>query len=195
MVGQQTLDLRAVVRVHPPQPKMGTVPIYFCFYVFLCLLFPNEAIMFLVAEEVEKVKVLFICTHNSARSQMAEGYLNYRYGDFYEAFSAGTEPGSLHHLAVQVMKEVGIDISSHRSKSLEEFRGVCFNYVITVCDKAREVCPFFPGAEKYIHAGFDDPAAAERTEEERLAAFRKVRDQIISWIERNFESEEESKSS
>ncbi|MCR4432690.1 MAG: arsenate reductase ArsC [Caldiserica bacterium] len=134
---------------------------------------------------MEKARVLFICTHNSARSQMAEGYLKKRYGEYFEAYSAGTEPTSVHPLAVRVMREMGIDISEHRSKSVREFLNHHFDLVITVCDSAREACPFFPGAKKYIHAGFPDPAIIEGTEEEKLAAFREVRDQIISWIERN----------
>ncbi|MGB9833377.1 MAG: arsenate reductase ArsC [bacterium] len=134
---------------------------------------------------MEKARVLFICTHNSARSQMAEGYLKKRYGEYFEAYSAGTEPTSVHPLAVRVMGEMGIDISEHRSKSVREFLNHHFDLVITVCDSAREACPFFPGAKKYIHAGFPDPAIIEGTEEEKLAAFREVRDQIISWTERN----------
>lgn len=134
---------------------------------------------------MEKARVLFICTHNSARSQMAEGYLKKRYGEYFEAYSAGTEPTSVHPLAVRVMREMGIDISEHRSKSVREFLNHHFDLVITVCDSAREACPFFPGAKKYIHAGFPDPAIIEGTEEEKLAAFREVRDQIISWTERN----------
>lgn len=134
---------------------------------------------------MEKARVLFICTHNSARSQMAEGYLKKRYGEYFEAYSAGTEPTSVHPLAVRVMGEMGIDISEHRSKSVREFLNHHFDLVITVCDSAREACPFFPGAKKNIHAGFPDPAIIEGTEEEKLAAFREVRDQIISWTERN----------
>ncbi|MDI6868190.1 MAG: arsenate reductase ArsC [Coprothermobacterota bacterium] len=134
---------------------------------------------------MEKARVLFICTHNSARSQMAEGYLKKRYGEYFEAYSAGTEPTSVHPLAVRVMGEMGIDISEHRSKSVRKFLNHHFDLVITVCDSAREACPFFPGAKKYIHAGFPDPAIIEGTEEEKLTAFREVRDQIISWIERS----------
>jgi arsenate reductase len=134
---------------------------------------------------MKKKKVLFICTHNSARSQMAEGYLNQRYGKYFEAYSAGTEPTSVHPLAVRVMEEMEIDISGHRSKSVSEFLNHHFDLAITVCDRAKEACPFFPGAKKHIHAGFPDPAIIEGTEEEKLTAFREVRDQIISWIERN----------
>lgn len=133
-----------------------------------------------------KKKVLFICTHNSARSQMAEGLVNARYGDRFEAYSAGIEPTRVHPLAIKVMAELGIDISHHRSKSIEEFLGQEFDYVVTVCDHAKETCPFVPGAKEYLHAGFPDPAAAEGTEEERLAAFRQVRDAISAWLEKTF---------
>ena len=105
-----------------------------------------------------KQKVLFICTHNSARSQMAEGLLNALYGDRYEAYSAGTQPTEVNPYAIKVMAEMGIDISKHRSKSVEEFRGKKFDYVVTVCDHAKETCPFFPGGEKYLHQGFKDPS-------------------------------------
>ncbi|HAF70618.1 MAG: Arsenate reductase [Acetothermia bacterium 64_32] len=133
-----------------------------------------------------KKKVLFICTHNSARSQMAEGLVNARYGDRFEAKSAGIKPTGVHPLAIKVMAELGIDISHQHSKSIEEFLGQEFDYVVTVCDHAKETCPFFPGAKEYLHAGFPDPAAAEGTEEERLAAFRRVRDGIARWLEETF---------
>lgn len=137
---------------------------------------------------MERKRVLFICTHNSARSQMAEGYLNKHCGKYFQAFSAGTEPTSLHPFAVRVMREIGIDISEHRSKSVREFLNQNFDLVITVCDSAREACPFFPGAKKYLHADFPDPAMREGREEEKLVAFKEARDQIISWIEKNLMS-------
>ncbi len=133
-----------------------------------------------------KKRVLFICTHNSARSQMAEGLLNRLFGDRYEAFSAGTKPSGVNPLAVEVMKEIGIDISHHRSKSLEEFEGQEFDYVITVCDSAKEECPYFAGGKRRIHKSFPDPSSYEGTKEEKIEFFRKVRDQIKSWIEETF---------
>ena len=128
-----------------------------------------------------KRSVLFICTHNSARSQMAEGLLNALVGDRYEALSAGTSAARVRPEAVAVLAELGIDISEHRSKTIEEFRGRVFDVVVTVCDKARESCPFFPG-KLVLHQSFMDPAAAQGSEDEVLEAFRKVRDQIASWI-------------
>ncbi len=134
----------------------------------------------------KRSKVLFICTHNSARSQMAEGILNHLCGDRYQAFSAGTKPSGVNPFAIEVMKEIGIDISHHRSKSIEEFEGQEFDYVITVCDSAKEECPYFAGGKKLIHKGFPDPSSYEGTKEEKLDFFRKVRDQIKSWIEETF---------
>ena len=124
------------------------------------------------------MRVLFVCTHNSARSQMAEGYLRHLRGDAFEAVSAGTEPGALNPLAVEVMAEDGIDISGQRAKSVDDFVQQQFDYVITVCDDAREACPFFPGAARRLHWSFPDPSAAGGTREERLAVFRQVRDGI-----------------
>ena len=129
-------------------------------------------------------KVLFVCTHNSARSQMAEGILRHIAGDRFEAFSAGTEPGSLHPLAVHAMAEIGIDISGQSSKSVDPFVGERFDFVITVCDQAREACPIFPGADRQIHWSLPDPAAVQGTEEERLDTFRRVRDEIAACIQR-----------
>ncbi|MEM2878639.1 MAG: arsenate reductase ArsC [Candidatus Hadarchaeales archaeon] len=134
----------------------------------------------------ERKKVLFICTHNSARSQMAEGLLRSMYGDSYEVRSAGTKPAGVHPLAVRVMAEIGIDISGHRSKSVMEFLNDSFDYVVTVCDKASESCPFFPGAGEYIHMSFEDPAAAGGGEEEALRVFRRVRDEIKEWLRETF---------
>ncbi len=133
-----------------------------------------------------KKKVLFLCTHNSARSQMAEGLLNHFYGDRYQAFSAGTEPGAVRPLAVQAMAEIGIDISSQHSKHAREFVGSDIDLVVTVCDNARESCPFFPGAKEKRHESFPDPAAVEGSEEEKLAAFRSTRDAIRAWLEKEF---------
>jgi arsenate reductase len=135
---------------------------------------------------MDKKRVLFICTHNSARSQMAEGLVNALCADRFQAFSAGTEPGHVRPAAVKVMGELGIDISGHRSKSVNEFLGQPFDYIVTVCDNARQGCPFFPGGKEYIHRTFEDPAACSGTDEEVLACFRKSRDEIRSWIEEAF---------
>ena len=123
-------------------------------------------------------RVLFICTKNSARSQMAEGLINHDLAGKVQAFSAGTEPSSVHPLAIAVMMELGIDISGHRSKSLEEFLDEKFDFVITLCDHAAESCPVFFGGTKRVHMGFPNPTAASGSKEEQLASFRKVRDQI-----------------
>jgi len=128
----------------------------------------------------KKARVLILCTGNSARSQMAEGLLRRHAGDRFAVFSAGTRPAGLNPNAVKVMAELGIDISSQRSKSVDEFSGQAFDYVITVCDQAKESCPIFPGAGKQIHRGFDDPA--EALEGEQLATCRRVRDQMQSWL-------------
>ncbi len=127
-----------------------------------------------------KNRVLILCTGNSARSQMAEGLLRYMAGDRFEVASAGTRPVGLNSNAVAVMEEIGIDISGHHSKSIDEFLDQSFDYVITVCDSAREVCPVFPGNAMRIHHSFEDPAAAPV--DEQLAAFRKVRDELRKWL-------------
>jgi arsenate reductase (thioredoxin) len=119
-----------------------------------------------------------LCTHNSARSQMAEGMLRNLAGDRFEAFSAGTEATHVRPLAIRVMGEIGIDISGQESKTLERYLQESFDYVITVCDDANEACPFFPGAQSRLHWAFEDPSKAEGTEEERLEVFRSVRDRI-----------------
>lgn len=125
-----------------------------------------------------KEKVLIVCTGNSARSQMAEGLLRHLAGDRFEVFSAGTIPTSLRPEAIEVMRESGIDISGHRSKSVDEFLGQEFRYVITVCDSVKESCPVFPGSAERIHWSLEDPAAVQGSQEERLAAYRRVREQI-----------------
>ncbi len=129
-----------------------------------------------------KTKVLFLCTGNSCRSQMAEGFLRAYGGNLYEAYSAGTKPSTVNPLAVEVMREVGIDISEHRSKNVTEYLGKHFPVVITVCDKAREHCPIFPGPCIREHWPFDDPADAIGTPEQQLAVFRKTRDEIAARI-------------
>ncbi len=131
---------------------------------------------------MEKKRILFICTHNSARSQMAEGMINSLYNDKFEAYSAGTEVAFVKPMAIEVMKEIGIDISNHRSKHIREFYGIEFDLVVTVCDNAQKICPVFPGAKKMIHKSFPDPSGVSGTEEYKKEIFRKVRDQIISWI-------------
>ena len=123
-------------------------------------------------------RVLFLCTQNSARSQMAEGLLRARGGSRYEAFSAGTEATKVRPEALQVMAELGIDISDQRSKRIDRYLGDAFDWVITVCDRARESCPVFPGATQSLHWDFDDPAAVDGADEVRLAAFRRIRDEI-----------------
>lgn len=125
-----------------------------------------------------KKRALFLCTHNAARSQMAEGLLRGMAGDRFEVFSAGTEETRVHPLAIEAMREVGIDIAGQRSKTLDEFQGQQFDYVITVCDKANESCPFFPGNTERLHWSFDDPGAATGTDEERLRVFQQTRDAI-----------------
>ena len=135
-------------------------------------------------------KILFICTHNSARSHMAEGFVNALYSDRYLAFSAGTEPSTVSPYAVRVMQEIGIDISDHRSKSVDQFIDQDLDYVVTVCDHAKEACPFFPGGRKALHKGFQDPASVAGTDEENLDVFRRVRDEIRDWIENTFGRED-----
>jgi len=125
-----------------------------------------------------KRRVLIVCTGNSARSQLAEGLLRYEAGDRFEVFSAGTQPAPVRTAAVEVMRELGIDISCQRSKGVAEFAGQEFDVVITVCDKAREECPVFPGDPERLHWPFEDPASLVETPEERLVAFRRLRDRI-----------------
>jgi len=133
-----------------------------------------------------KQKVLFICTHNSARSQMAEGYLRAEYGDRYEAFSAGTQATLIHPEAIAVMQEIGIDISTQRSKALIEFFDSDMDIVYTVCEGAHAVCPVLPGAKKTIHQGFTDPSLVLGTPEEIRQAFRAARDEITLWVDESF---------
>jgi arsenate reductase len=125
-----------------------------------------------------KPRVLILCTGNSARSQMAEGLMRHEAGGRFEVFSAGTRPSQVRPEAIAVMAEIGLDISGHRSKSVDEFVGQDLDFVITVCDNAKETCPVFPGAVKRLHWPFEDPAAVEGSEEVRKAAFRRTRDRI-----------------
>lgn len=133
-----------------------------------------------------KTKVLFLCTGNSCRSQMAEGWARSLKGDVLDAFSAGIETHGLNPLAVKVMAEAGVDISEHRSKNVNEFQNISFDIVVTVCDHANEHCPRFPGKTNVIHAGFEDPpklAAEAKTEEEALSHYRRVRDEIKRFVQ------------
>ena len=143
-----------------------------------------------------KKKVLFLCTHNSARSQMAEGLLRTMYGDRYEAYSAGVEPTRVDPRAVRAMQEIGIDISGQRSKSSQEFLDTVFDLAVTVCDRARQACPICsteielpsrtPRSREVIHRSFLDPAATKGSEEDEMQAFRRVRDEIKEWISQTF---------
>jgi arsenate reductase len=147
-------------------------------------------------ENSGKRKILFLCTHNSARSQMAEGLLRFMNGDLYEAYSAGIIATYVDPRAIKVMSEIGIDISGQASKGMDEFRGILFDIAVTVCDKAREMCPICgvslepssktPAAKETIHKTFRDPAGAEGSEEEQLIVFRLVRDEIKEWIAQTF---------
>ena len=133
-----------------------------------------------------KARVLFLCTHNSARSQMAEGFLRDMAGDRFEIASAGTEATRVHPLAIRAMEEVGISLAGHTSKTLDRFLGQPWDYVITVCDSANERCPAFPAKTQRIHWSFDDPSRNTGTEEERLGTFRRIRDEIkarlLDWL-------------
>jgi len=135
---------------------------------------------------MSKIKVLFVCVHNSARSQMSEAFLNHYFGDRFEAESAGLEPGKLNPIVVDAMKQIGIDISGNKTKSVFDYfkRGKMYRYVITVCDKtAAERCPIFPGVAETIHWSFPDPSALQGTYEERLEGTKKIRDEIKDKIE------------
>jgi arsenate reductase len=147
-------------------------------------------------EGEKKKKVLFLCTANSARSQMAEGILKALYGDRYQAYSAGVEVTAVDPRTISVMREMGIDISSQRSKSSDEFEDIIFDLAVTVCDRAKQACPICstdldlpsrgPRAREVVHKSFDDPAAATGTEKEQIEAFRRVRDEINEWIAQTF---------
>ena len=133
-------------------------------------------------EAMKKRRVLILCTANSARSQMAEGVMRSDHGDVFEVESAGTRATFVRPEAIAAMKEIGIDISGHRSKAVDEFADQSFDYVLTVCDNANESCPIYPGHANRIHHSFEDPAAVQGSEEERLASFRKVRDEIRAYL-------------
>ncbi len=130
----------------------------------------------------DKKRVLILCTGNSARSQMAEGLLRHDAGEYFEVASAGTKPSSVRTEAIAVMRELGIDISGHRSKNVNEFDGQDFDYVITVCESSRETCPVFFGKAQMLHHDFEDPAAFAGTKEERLRVYRRVRDELREFL-------------
>jgi arsenate reductase len=135
---------------------------------------------------MSKTKVLFLCTGNSCRSQMAEGWARHLKSDVIEPYSAGIESHGLNPLAVKAMAEAGVDISNHRSKLVDELKGIEFDYVVTVCDNANESCPLFPGKTKVVHVGFDDPprlARQAKTDEEAFSHYRRVRDEIRAFVE------------
>ncbi len=138
---------------------------------------------------METTSVLFVCTHNSARSQMAEGLLRDRYGDRYDVYSAGTERTHVRPMAIDVMNELDIDLSDHTSKTIDDLGDRTFDVVVTVCDAAREACPYLPAEKENLHRSFDDPSAAEGTAEERRAVFRRVRDELADWIDETFAPE------
>jgi arsenate reductase (thioredoxin) len=129
-----------------------------------------------------KKRILILCTGNAARSPMAEGLLRHDAGDRFEVFSGGTRPSQVRPEAIAVMREVGIDVSGHRPKHVDEFAGQRFDYVLTICDNAKESCPVFPGNAVTIHHNFEDPGAAPGSEAERMAQFRKVRDEIRDYL-------------
>jgi arsenate reductase (thioredoxin) len=137
----------------------------------------------------DRARILFLCTHNSARSQMAEGLLRHLAGDRFEVHSAGTEATVVRPLAIQAMDEIGLDISGQESKTLERYVGEPFDYVITVCDDANEACPVFPGAKTRLHWSFEDPSQVTGNDVERLAVFRRVRDEIRERIKQELVNE------
>ncbi len=131
---------------------------------------------------MNKKKILFLCTKNSVRSQMAEGLMNHFRGDAFDACSAGVEPYLVHPLAIAVMQEIGIDISKQRSKHVDEFQSIAIDYVVSLCDNAAAACPLFDGGGRRIHHAFDNPATAKGSEEEKKRAFRRVRDELKEFI-------------
>lgn len=138
-----------------------------------------------------KPRILFICTANAARSQIAEGLLRARYGNRYNVFSAGTRQSKVSVRAIAVMNEIGIDIAHHRSKTLAEYEGIPFDLAVTLCDNARAACPVIPGAKKTIHHGFADPHLTRGSDDEILDGYRKVRDEIAAWIDSEFGNRDE----
>jgi arsenate reductase len=148
-----------------------------------------------MSETKGRLRVLFLCTGNSCRSQMAEGWARHLKGDLIEAYSAGVDPHGMNPLAVQVMAEAGVDIREQRSKHLRELEDVPLDYVVTVCDHAHETCPVLPGTTRKIHVGFDDPprlAREAKNQEEAMGHYRRVRDEIRAFVERLPEALEEN---
>jgi arsenate reductase len=134
----------------------------------------------------DKIRILFICTANAARSQMAEGLLRSKYGDHFDVFSAGTRKSRVSVRAIEVMNEIGIDISHHRSKTLDEISGMTFDLAVTLCDNAHRIYPFIPCAKETIHHAFPDPHLTPGNEEDILNGYRDVRDRIEGWIDMTF---------
>jgi len=132
---------------------------------------------------MEKKKVLFVCTHNSARSQIAEGIINSFHADRYDAYSAGSDPTEINPYSISVSSEIGVDISSNYSKGFDDLDGMEFDYIVTVCDRAKERCPVFKGNSTRIHKSFNDPSNYNGSDEEKIIFFRKVRDEIRDWID------------
>ena len=137
-----------------------------------------------MSESKDRIKVLFLCTGNSCRSQMAEGWARHLKSDVIEAYSAGIRPIGVSSRTIKVMAEAGVDISGHTSKGVDELVGINFDYVVTVCDNARQQCPVFGGQTKHVHKSFDDPYFATGSEEEIMAVFRRVRDEIKAFVEK-----------
>lgn len=137
-----------------------------------------------MCENKDKIKVLFLCTGNSCRSQIAEGWANHLKSDVIEAYSAGIRPIGVNPKTIKIMAEAGVDISGHTSKHIDDLAGIDFDYVVTVCDNAREQCPVFPGTAKLFHKSFDDPYFATGSEKKVMAEFRRVRDQIKAFVEK-----------
>jgi len=135
---------------------------------------------------VVRKSVLFLCTHNAVRSQMAEAFLNHLYGDRYSAFSAGSDPTRIDPLVVMVMKEIGMDVSANQSKNVSVFQGRHFDYVVTVCDHVQESCPYFPQGDNRIHKRFSDPSRFQGNAEDVMNEYRRVRDEIKAWVETEF---------
>jgi arsenate reductase len=136
-------------------------------------------------EKIDKIRILFLCTGNSCRSQMTEGWARHLKGEEIEAYSAGVSPRGVDRRAVRAMSEVGINISGQRSKSVDDLRGITFDYVITLCDHAHQSCPAFPGKTRVVHVGFEDPpqlAKSARTEEEAMGHYRRIRDEIKAFV-------------
>jgi arsenate reductase len=146
----------------------------------------GKEVLMLRREMTTKIRVLFVCTANAARSQMAEGLLRAKYGERYEVFSAGTRKAKVSERAIMVMREIGIDISHHRSKILAELYGESYDLAVTLCDNAHAICPVVSGAKKTIHHGFADPHLTPGTDEVILNEYRRVRDEISNWIDKEF---------